>query len=274
MFLYLINLVPHELSFEKSIIRKQNPNIVVMDDKLTPEELEFLDLYMYKFPRAEASTSKASASKAEVDPLATLTKDASASIDVSYRVVWTAGEPSDTWRSEPKFARVARLFPSFGRARPVGIIRITDSTAEGGLSSKIPAQEATQSAPTPQPVPKGKIPCIAMLHRYTLGARCTCLYDIATDSFGTFGENDEKWRHEKGYEDYGYIDMSTKKWKQGSWVSVEDDNGNEFLFLSVEKGHGVPRVWRPNVVAKRVAGDGETKLTSEEGLRLGLNEDG
>ena len=248
-----------------------------MDDELTSEELEFLDLYMYGLAPAEASTSKA-----EVDPLAALNKDTSASIDVSYRVVWTAGEPSDLWRSDPKFSRAAELFPfsrvaelfsSFEKARPVGSIRITGSTAEGGLPSKCQAQGAAQSAPTPQPVPEGKIACIAMLHHDTLGARCTCLYDTATDSFGNFGENDEIWRHETGYKDYGYIDMSTKKWNQGSWVSVEDDNGNEFLFLSVEKGHGVPRVWRPNVVAKRVVGDGETELTYEEGLRLGVKED-
>ena len=244
-----------------------------MDDELTSEELEFLDRHMYGFAPAKASTSKA-----DVDPLATLNKDASASIDVTYRIVWTAGEPSHTWRASPKFSfsrfsRMAELFPSFRKARPAGSIRIIDSTAEGGLSSKSQAQEAARSAPTPQPVPEGKIPCIAMLHRDTLGARCTCLYDTVTDSFGTFGENDETWRHKKGYEDYGYIDMSTKKWVQGSWVSVEDDNKNEFLFLSVEKGHGVPRSWRPNVVAKRVVGNGETKLTNEEGLRLGVNDD-
>ena len=244
-----------------------------MDDELTSEELEFLDLHMYKFASDKASTSTASASNAEVDPLATLNKDASASIDVTYKVVWTAGEPSDTWRSDPKFSEIARLFPSFGKARPVGSIRITDSTAGNGLSSNCQAQDAARSTPTTQPLPEGKIPCIAILHRNTLGARCTCLYDTVTDSFGTFGENDEIWRHKKGYEDYGYIDMSTKKWKQGIWVSVEDDNGNEFLFLSVEQGHGVPRVWRPNVVAKRVVGDGETKLTYEEGLRLGVEDD-
>ena len=244
-----------------------------MDDELTSEELEFLNRYMNRSAPAKASTSKA-----DIDPFATLNKDASASIDVTYKVVWTAGEPSDTRRSDPKFSNpkffwMAELFPSFRKARPAGSIRITDSTAEGGLSSKCQAQEAARSAPTPQPLPEGKIPCIAMLHRNTLGARCSCLYDTATDSFGTFGESDEKWRHEKGYEDYGYIDMSTKKWSQGIWVSVEDDNGNEFLFLNVEKGHGVSRVWRPNVVAKRVVGNGETKLTNEEGLRLGVNDD-
>ena len=240
-----------------------------MDDEPTPEELELLNLYMYGVAPDEAS-----ASKAEVDPLATMNEDASASIDVTYRVVWTAGEPSDCWRSDPKFSRIADLFPSFGKARLVGSIRITVSTAEDGIPSKCQARGAAESAPTPQPVPEGKIPCIAMLHHGTLGARCTCLYDTATDSFDTFGENDETWSREKGYEDYGYIDVSTKKWNQGSWVSVEDDNGNEFLFLSVEQGHGVSRVWRPNLVAKRVVGDGETKLTYEEGLRLGVNEDG
>ena len=260
-----------------------------MDDELTSEELEFLDLYMYGIAPAEASSSKASSSKAEVDPLAALNKDASASIDVTYRVVWTAGEPlatlikdasavkyrmmwtaGDLWRSSPKLSQAAESCPLLWKALPVGSIRITNSTADGGLSSKCRAQEATRSAPTPQPVPKGKIPCIAMLQRDKLGARCTCLYDTATDSFGTFSENDENWSRENGYEDYGYIDMSTKKWNQGSWVSVEDDNGNEFLFLSVEKDHGVPRVWRPNIVAKRVVGDGETKLTYEEALRLGV----
>ena len=240
-----------------------------MDDEPTPEELEFLDLYMYGVAPAEAS-----ASEGEVDPLATLNKDTPASIDVTYRVVWTAGEPSDTWRSDPKFSRIAELFPYLWRVRPESSIRITGSTADGCLSSECQPQGAAESTPTQQPVPEGKISCIAMLHRGTLGARCTCLYDTATDSFGTFGENDEAWRREKGYEDYGYIDMSTKKWNQGSWVSVVDDNGNEFLFLSVEQGHGVSRVWRPNVVAKRVVGDGETKLTYEEGLRLGVNDDG
>ena len=245
-----------------------------MGDELTSEELEFLDLYMYGFAPGEASSSKASSSKAEVEPLATSSKDASASIDVTYRVVWTAGEPSDRWRSDPKFSQAAKMFPYLWKARPIGSIRITKSTAEGGLSSKCRAQEATRSAPTPQPVPEGKTPCIAMLHRHRLGARCTCHYDTATDSFGTFGENDEEWSRENRYEDYGYIEMSTKKWNQGSWVSVKDDNGNEFLFLSVEKDHGVPRVWRPNIVAKRVVGDGETKLSYEETLRLGLKDDG
>ena len=59
---------------------------------------------------------------------------------------------------------------------------------------------------------------------------------------------------------------------QGSWSSVEDDNGKDFLFLTVEKDHGIVRVWRPNLVAKRVVGVRETKLTQEEVMRLGLKE--
>ena len=60
---------------------------------------------------------------------------------------------------------------------------------------------------------------------------------------------------------------------QGGWVSVEDDNGNDFLFVTVERDHGVVRVWRPNMVAKRVIEGGKTELTHEETMRLGLNED-
>ena len=54
---------------------------------------------------------------------------------------------------------------------------------------------------------------------------------------------------------------------------MEDDNGHDFLFFTVERDHGPVRVWRPNVVAKRMVGTGQTALTYEEGLRLGLNED-
>lgn len=67
--------------------------------------------------------------------------------------------------------------------------------------------------------------------------------------------------------------MSTRKWIQGSWVSVKDDNGHDFLFLMVDKAHGLVRVWRPNLVAKRIVGVGQAELTHEEVLRLGLNDD-
>ena len=244
-----------------------------MDDEPTAEELEYLNLYMYGVAPAKASTSNTSTSKSVIDPLATLNKDASASIDVTYMVVWTAGELPEFWRLKPEFSWMVEELPFLEKEPPIGRIRITDSIAEGDLSSKRQAQDATRSAPTPQPLPEGKIACNAMLHRGTLGALCTCIYDTVTDSFGTFGNNDETWSYEKGYKDYGYIEMSTKKWAQGSWVSVEDDNENEFLFLTVEKDHGIPRVWRPNMVAKRVVGDGETKLSYEEVLRLGLKED-
>ena len=59
---------------------------------------------------------------------------------------------------------------------------------------------------------------------------------------------------------------------QGSWSSVEDDNGKDFLFLTVEKDHGIVRVWRPNLVAKRVVGVREPKLTQGEVMRLGLKD--
>ena len=246
-----------------------------MDDEPTSEELEFLNLYMYGIAPAKASTSEASTSKPAIDPLATLNKGTSASIDVTYMVVWTAGEPPspEFWRLKPEFLWMAEALQYFEPEGPIGSIRITGSAVEGGISSKRQAQDAARSTLTPQPLPQGKTPCIAMLHRDTLRALCTCIYDTVTDSFGTFGNNDETWSHEKGYKDYGYIDMSTKKWVQGSWVSVKDDNENEFLFVTVEKDHGIPRVWRPNMVAKRVIGDGDTKLTYEETLRLGLKED-
>lgn len=139
--------------------------------------------------------------------------------------------------------------------------------------SKFQSQDTVRSAATPQSLPEGKIPCIAMVHRGSLGALSTCVYDKATDNFHDFSIDDGTWSHQKGYHDYGDIQMSTRKWFQGSWVSVEDDNKNEFLFLTVERDHGVVRVWRPNMVAKRVVGVGETDLTYEEGMRLGLNED-
>ena len=114
---------------------------------------------------------------------------------------------------------------------------------------------------------------MAKLHLETLGALSTCSYDIGTDSFSNFSMNDAVWGHQKGYHDYGIIQMSTKKWSQGSWASVKDDNGNDFLFVSVDQDHGLVRVWRPNLVAKRVVRVGATELTTEEFFRLGLHDD-
>lgn len=139
-------------------------------------------------------------------------------------------------------------------------------------SLSLKSERLGQDAPTPEQIPEGKIACMAILDQGTLGGLSTCLYDIATDSFNNFRADDGTWGHHKGYHDYGEVQMSTRKWMQGSWGSVEDDNGKDFLFLTVEKDHGVVRVWRPNLVAKRVVGVGESKLTEEEVLRLGLNE--
>ena len=135
------------------------------------------------------------------------------------------------------------------------------------------SQNGAQGAPTPRPIPAGKTPCIATLRRGTLGASSTCLYDRATHSVGDFSVNDVTWGLESGYKDYGPIRMSTKKWARGSWDSVEDDNGNDFLFLTVGREHGLVRVWRPNLVAKRVVGPGDAELTYGERLRLGLDDD-
>ncbi len=124
------------------------------------------------------------------------------------------------------------------------------------------------------PLPNETIPCMAMLDRGTLGALSTCLFNVATDSFEGFSADYRTWAHNRGYHDYGDVKMSMKKWvRRGSPVSVEDDNKNDFLFLMVDKDHGITRVWRPNLVAKRVIGVGETKLTDAEFMRLGLDED-
>lgn len=123
------------------------------------------------------------------------------------------------------------------------------------------------------PLPEETIPCIAMLDRGTLGALSTCLFNVATDSFDGFNADSRSWAYNRGYHDYGYVQMSMKKWVLVGWVSVEDDNGNDFLFLTVEKDHGIVRAWRPNLVAKRVIGVGETELTDAEFMRLGLDED-
>ena len=124
-----------------------------------------------------------------------------------------------------------------------------------------------------EPLLAEKIPCAAMLDRGPLGALSACLFDVATDSFEKFSADHRFWGHKKGYHDYGDVQMSMKKWVRGSWVSVQDDNGNDFLFLTVERGHGIVRVWRPNLVAKRVMGGGEQRLTDAEFMRLELNED-
>ena len=205
-------------------------------------------------------------------------------IDVTYQVVWTADEPATpdlqtllpVWHfpwaeRELNFLRrtgymsreelfSARRWPE----TPPGSVRITGSAAEGSIWSRFQPQDSYSSTRTPQPMPEGKMPCIAMLHRQTLGALSTCLYDKATDKFSNFSINDQTWAIKNGYHDHGDVQMSTTKWVQGSWVSVKDDNGNDFLFLTVERGYGLVRVWRPNVVAKRVIGSGETMLTDEE----------
>ena len=124
------------------------------------------------------------------------------------------------------------------------------------------------------PLPEETIPCIAMLDRGTLGALSTCLFNVATDSFEGFSAHYETWAHNRGYHDHGEVKMSMKKFVRGGWVSVEDDNKNDFLFLKIDKDHGIARDWRPNLVAKRVIGVGETRLTDAEFVRLGLDEDG
>ncbi|KAL9066878.1 MAG: hypothetical protein Q9161_007297 [Pseudevernia consocians] len=210
-----------------------------------------------------------------------------ASVDVTYKVVWTAGEPPPVYPQGPRHVWTAGGPPphwSQGRTaswaaigspsiwppRQSGNVRITGSAAEDGMKKMFQSEGLV--APTPEQIPKGKIPCLAILRQGNLGGLSSCLYDIATDSFNNFSADNGTWGHNRDYHDYGEVQMSTRKWMQGSWSSVEDDNGKDFLFLTVEKDHGIVRVWRPNLVAKRVVGVRETKLTQEEVMRLGLKE--
>ncbi|CAF9938992.1 hypothetical protein IMSHALPRED_001160 [Imshaugia aleurites] len=289
-------------------------------------------------PRASSSKSQA-----PNDVLATINEGVT-SIDVTYKVVWTACEPpppgfiSQTpsvsrlaaegiWTSReppppgflsqtPSVSRLAaegiwtsreppppgllsQLPPLNGRAaeflstssqnpfvgrreagsasirfqEPPGSVRITGSAVARSVRDNYQSQHSGPSVPTPQPMPEEKLPCTAILKRGTLGALSTCIYNAITDNFSDFSANDGTWAHQNGYHDYGDVQMSTRKWLQGGWVSVEDDNGNDFLFVTVERDHGVVRVWRPNMVAKRVIEGGKTELTHEEIMRLGLNED-
>ena len=158
--------------------------------------------------------------------------------------------------------------------RSLGNVRNTGPVADGSILNRFQSQENdAPSSPIPQPISGVKIPCVAKLHVESLGALSSCSYDRATDSFSSFSVNDAVWGQQKGYHDYGDIQMSMRKWSQGSWVPVKDDNGNEFLFVTVDKDHGLVRVWRPNLVAKRAVRVGGTELTSEEVLRLGLLDD-
>ena len=188
---------------------------------------------------------------------------------------WMAGEPSSFRSQRPLIDRVA-AGPSYNMPpRSLGNVRNPGPGAYGTTLSRFQPQKQNDapSSSKAQPISGGKIPCVAKLHVEKLGALSTCSYDKATDSFSNFSVNDAEWDHQKGYHDYGDIQMSTKKWSQGSWVSVKDDNGNEFLFVTVDKDHGLVRVWRPNLVAKRAVRVGRTEMTSEEFLRLGLHDD-
>lgn len=184
------------------------------------------------------------------------------------------GEPSSTRSQRPLIEAAAATSPYSLPPRSQGNVRNTGSGTGGGIMSRFqpPKQTDAPSLPTPQPIPGKKIPCMAKLHVENLGALSTCSYDRATDSFSNFSVNDAAWGHQKGYHDYGDIQISTRKWFQGSWVSVKDDNGHEFLFVTVDKDHGLVRTWRPNLVAKR-ARVGGAELTIEEVLRLGLHDD-
>lgn len=236
-------------------------------------------------------SAEASSSKQVVDLLAT-SDEKNASVDVNYSIVWTAGEPPppfpqrqrsplswtavdspSSWSQTPSLDGIAALFPSIWSSRPSGAVLITGSAAKDNVRSRSRSRYDAPSVPTPHPISEGKIPCIATLHRGTLGALSTCLYDRATDSFSNFSADNGDWAHQKDYHDHGAIQLSTRKWSQGSWVSVEDDNGHDFLFVTVERDHGLVRVWRPNMVAKRDIGTEKTELTYEEVMRLGLNED-
>lgn len=218
--------------------------------------------------------TKASTSKQAVDLHADL--EGVASVDVIYGVVWTAGEPPSSWLQRPTIDCLKVGSPALWPPIPPGVVHITSSAAAQGSapSGFQPQQHDVQAVSRPQLIPEGKISCNAMLDRGTLGGSFTCLYDVATDGFSDFSTDDGTWGCEKGYHDYGDIQLSTRKWFQGSWHSVEDDNGHDFLFLTVERDHGVVRVWRPNMVAKRIMAVGLTELTHEEILRLGLNENG
>ena len=165
---------------------------------------------------------------------------------------WMARKPSSFRSQRPLIDRVA-AGPSYNLPpRSLGNVRNPGPGAYGTTLSRFQLQKQTDapSSSKAQPTSGGKIPCVAKLHVEKLGALSTCSYDRATDSFSNFSVNDAEWGHQKGYHDYGDIQMSTKKWWQGSWVSVKDDNGNEFLFVTVDKDHGLVRVWRPNLVAK------------------------
>lgn len=187
-----------------------------------------------------------------------------------------AGESSSSSSrfQRPSIDMAAAKPPYSLSSRSPGNIHTTGPSADSRISSKPQPQTDTQSPPIPQPTSAVKIPCMAKLHLDTLGALSTCSYDTATDSFSNFSVSDAAWGQRKGYRDYGEVQISTRKWVKGSWVEVKDDSGNGFLFVTVDRDHGLVRDWRPNLVAKRVVGfEGGWGLTDGEFARLGCGDD-